>query len=80
VAGALTLFVIPGARIGSAPTMKSNDVRLRLAVALCLGVISVIYAAGELASLRLARAAREPARTSAGLCRDPNPGQIGVKG
>jgi uncharacterized membrane protein YfcA len=52
VAGALTLFVIPGARIGSALTMKSNDVRLRLAVALFLGVISIIYAAGELAALR----------------------------
>jgi uncharacterized membrane protein YfcA len=52
VAGALTLFVIPGARIGSALTMKSNDVRLRLAVALFLGVISIVYAAGELAALR----------------------------
>jgi hypothetical protein len=52
VAGALTLFVTPGARIRSALTMKSNDVRLRLAVALFLGVISVIYAAGERAALR----------------------------
>jgi uncharacterized membrane protein YfcA len=51
VAVALTLFVIPGARIGSALTVKSNDVRLRLAVALFLGVISIIYAAGELAAL-----------------------------
>ena len=51
VAAALTLFVIPGARIGSAMTVKSNDVRLRLAVALFLGVISIIYAAGELAAL-----------------------------
>jgi uncharacterized membrane protein YfcA len=51
VAAALTLFVIPGARIGSALTMKASDVRLRLAVALFLGVISVIYAAGELTAL-----------------------------
>ena len=51
VAAALTLFVIPGARIGSALTVRSNDVRLRLAVALFLGVISIIYAAGELAAL-----------------------------
>jgi uncharacterized membrane protein YfcA len=51
VAAALTLFVIPGARVGSALTVKSNDVRLRMTVALFLGVISIIYAAGELAAL-----------------------------
>lgn len=51
VAAALTLFVIPGARIGAAMTVRSNDVRLRLAVALFLGVVSVIYAAGEITAL-----------------------------
>jgi uncharacterized membrane protein YfcA len=51
VAAALTLFVIPGARVGSALTVKSNDVRLRLAVALFLGIISLIYAGGELVAL-----------------------------
>ena len=51
VAIALTVFVIPGARIGAGLTVRSDDVRLRLAVALFLGVVSAIYAGGELASL-----------------------------
>ena len=51
VAAALTLFVIPGARIGAALTVKANDVRLRVAVALFLGIVSVIYAGGEVAAL-----------------------------
>ena len=51
VAAALTVFVIPGARIGSLLTVRSNDVRLRLAVALFLGVVSLIYAGGEVAAL-----------------------------
>jgi uncharacterized protein len=51
VAAALTLFVIPGARVGSLLTVRSNDVRLRMAVALFLGTVSVIYAAGEVAAL-----------------------------
>lgn len=51
VAAALTVFVIPGARIGSLLTVRSNDVRLRLAVAFFLGVVSLIYAGGEVAAL-----------------------------
>jgi hypothetical protein len=51
VAAALTVFVIPGARIGATMTVRSNDVRLRLAVAAFLGVVSLIYAVGELAAL-----------------------------
>lgn len=51
VAGALTVFVIPGARIGAALTVKSNDVRLRLTVALFLGIVSLVYAGGELSAL-----------------------------
>ena len=51
VAAALTIFVIPGARIGAAMTVRSDDVRLRLAVAFFLGIISLIYAGGELAAL-----------------------------
>jgi uncharacterized membrane protein YfcA len=51
VAAALTLFVIPGARVGAALTVRADDVRLRLTVAAFLGVVSVIYAAGEIAAL-----------------------------
>lgn len=51
VASALTIFVIPGARLGAAMTVKSNDVRLRLAVAVFLGTVSLIYAIGELIAL-----------------------------
>jgi hypothetical protein len=51
VAAALTIFVVPGARIGAALTVRSNDVRLRLAVALFLGIVSTIYAGGEIVAL-----------------------------
>jgi len=51
VAAALTVFVIPGARIGAALTVKADDIRLRLAIAGFLGIVSIIYAAGEVASL-----------------------------
>lgn len=47
----LTLTVIPGARLGAALTMRASDRRLRQAVALLLGTIAVLYAAGELSSL-----------------------------
>lgn len=47
VAAALTLTVIPGARLGSHLTVKSDDVRLRYAVAAFLGAISVVYAVSE---------------------------------
>jgi uncharacterized protein len=51
VAAALTLFVIPGARLGATLTVRADDVRLRMAVAVFLGIVSVIYAVGELAAL-----------------------------
>ena len=47
----LTLGVIPGARIGSRLTVQANDLRLRNTVALFLGIVAVIYAAGEIAAL-----------------------------
>ncbi len=47
----LTLGVIPGARIGSALTLAATDRRLRNSVALFLGVLAVVYAAGEIAAL-----------------------------
>jgi uncharacterized membrane protein YfcA len=47
----LTLGVIPGARIGSRLTVQANDLRLRNTVAAFLGVVAVIYAAGEIAAL-----------------------------
>jgi uncharacterized membrane protein YfcA len=51
VALILTVAVIPGARVGSALALRASDVGLRRAVAVFLGVISVVYAVGELASL-----------------------------
>jgi uncharacterized membrane protein YfcA len=47
----LTVAVVPGARIGSALTMKANDEALRTRVGLFLGAIAVLYASGELLSL-----------------------------
>ena len=47
VAAALTLTVIPGARLGSHLTVKSDDVRLRYAVAIFLGIVSLIYGVSE---------------------------------
>jgi uncharacterized protein len=47
----LTLGVVPGARIGSRLTLAASDARLRNAVALFLGILAVIYAAGEIAAL-----------------------------
>jgi uncharacterized membrane protein YfcA len=47
----LTVAVVPGARIGSALTMKANDRTLRTRVGVFLGAIAILYAAGELLSL-----------------------------
>lgn len=47
----LTVAVVPGARVGAALTVAANDRALRRRVALFLGVIAVLYAAGELLSL-----------------------------
>ncbi len=51
IAVALSLGVIPGARLGAAVAIRTGDARLRRAVALFLGAIAVIYAAGEIAAL-----------------------------
>jgi uncharacterized membrane protein YfcA len=51
LAALLALAVIPGARIGAALAIRSTNRRLRLTVALFLGVISVIYGVGELVAL-----------------------------
>ncbi|HZN14790.1 MAG TPA: sulfite exporter TauE/SafE family protein [Acidimicrobiales bacterium] len=47
----LGVGVIPGARLGAHLAIRAGDTRLRRAVALFLGVIAVIYAAGEIAAL-----------------------------
>jgi uncharacterized membrane protein YfcA len=47
----LAVGVVPGARLGARAAIRATDRRLRLAVAGFLGVVSVLYAAGELISL-----------------------------
>jgi uncharacterized membrane protein YfcA len=47
----LSVGVIPGARLGAFLAIKAGDRRLRRAVALFLGIVAVIYAAGEIAAL-----------------------------
>ena len=49
----LAVAVVPGARLGAALAIRAEDRRLRLAVALVLGVLAVGYGVGELrAALR----------------------------
>ncbi|MCU1462154.1 MAG: putative permease [Acidimicrobiales bacterium] len=47
----LAVGVVPGARLGARAAIRANDRGLRRVVALFLGVVSVIYAAGEVAAL-----------------------------
>jgi uncharacterized membrane protein YfcA len=47
----LSVGVVPGARLGAVLAIRAGDRRLRRAVALFLGVVAVIYAAGELVAL-----------------------------
>ena len=47
----LAVGVIPGARLGAVAAIRADRQRLRLVVALFLGVIAVIYAAGEINAL-----------------------------
>ncbi|MEY2477052.1 MAG: uncharacterized protein QOG87_2367 [Actinomycetota bacterium] len=47
----LAVGVVPGARLGAAAAIRATNRRLRLAVAIFLGVVSVLYAGGELISL-----------------------------
>jgi uncharacterized membrane protein YfcA len=48
----LAIGVIPGARLGAVLAIRASDRRLRLSVAWFLGVIAVVYAAGEVIALR----------------------------
>jgi uncharacterized protein len=48
---ALAVGVIPGARVGARFTMTTDDRTLRYTVGAALGVIAIIYAAGELGAL-----------------------------
>jgi uncharacterized membrane protein YfcA len=45
----LTVAVVPGARLGAAASLRAEDRRLRMAVAVMLGVVAVVYAVGETA-------------------------------
>jgi len=47
----LAIGVVPGAWLGSSLATRASDRRLRLAVAVFLGLVSIIYAAGEIAAL-----------------------------
>lgn len=47
----LTLGVVPGARIGAAAAIRATDKRMRVAVAVFLGVVSLAYGVGEIAAL-----------------------------
>lgn len=46
----LTVGVLPGARLGATISIAMSARRLRLAVAIGLGVVAVVYGAGELAA------------------------------
>ena len=46
----LMVGVVPGARLGAAATIRTSDRRLRLGVAVVMGVLAVVYGASELRS------------------------------
>ena len=47
----LAVGIVPGARFGAALAIRTRDHRLRVAVAVFLGLVAAIFAIGELASL-----------------------------
>jgi uncharacterized protein len=47
----LCVAVIPGARVGAHLAIRSSERGLRLSVAIVLGTIAIVYAAGEIAAL-----------------------------
>ena len=47
----LAIGVVPGAWLGSSLATRASDHRLRLAVGALLGLVSIVYAAGEIAAL-----------------------------
>ncbi len=51
-AAALSIGVIPGARIGAHLAIRSSDRRLRITTAALLGSVAVVYGIGELIALR----------------------------
>jgi uncharacterized membrane protein YfcA len=50
-AGLLSIGVVPGARLGAVLAIRARTGRLRLAVAVVLGVIALLYAVGEALAL-----------------------------
>jgi len=48
---ALSIGVVPGARLGAALAIRSSDRTLRLTVGSMLGVLAIVYAVGELLAL-----------------------------
>ncbi|MEO5678809.1 MAG: sulfite exporter TauE/SafE family protein [Acidimicrobiales bacterium] len=47
----LTVGAVPGVRLGAAAALATGDRRLRLAVAVGLGLVALLYGGGELAAL-----------------------------
>ncbi len=47
----LAVGIVPGARFGAALAIRARDHRLRVAVAAFLGLVAVVFAVGEMASL-----------------------------
>lgn len=47
----LAIAVVPGARVGAAAALRAGDRRLRLVVAAFLGLVAIVYAAGEISAL-----------------------------
>jgi uncharacterized protein len=51
IAAGLTIGVIPGARIGSKWAIAASDKRLRIVVAVAMGVLALVFGATELRAL-----------------------------
>lgn len=47
----LAVGVIPGAYVGSRFTVRTDEIKLRIVIAVVLGVVAVLYAAGEIRAL-----------------------------
>lgn len=50
IAALLTLAILPGARLGAAAAIAAKDRRLRMVVAVVLGMTALVYALGELSA------------------------------
>jgi uncharacterized protein len=51
VAILLTVGAVPGAHLGASMSIRFSDRRLRIAVAVVIGIVAVTYATGELVAL-----------------------------